>query len=94
MKIGDRVKAMTAIAGYHNLIGKKGTIVASRDGPFIWGIEFDKPFTGGHTCNERGKRGHCRWTYTGDKIEEIEVGPPKTLKDAIEQAVERLTGGI
>lgn len=60
-KIGDRIKAISAIDGNTSLIGKTGTIVGfSVDKYYIYDIGFDEPFSGGHSCfgrcpNYRGR---------------------------------------
>lgn len=31
-------------------------------------VEFAEPVHGGHSCEKRGKPGHCRWVMPGDAI--------------------------
>lgn len=62
--IGDRVKVKKEFDG-RNLKGRTGTIICSAKGDFPnldWGVEFDEPIeTWGHSCNNRGKDGFCRY---------------------------------
>jgi hypothetical protein len=31
-------------------------------------VEFEGPIQGGHSCEKRGKLGHCRWVMPGDVV--------------------------
>jgi GNAT superfamily N-acetyltransferase len=62
-QIGDRVlytyKGLTG--GMIELDGLKGTVVSLGG---IVGVQFDKKFGVGHSCNGRGMDGHCRYLYS------------------------------
>lgn len=75
-KVGDRVRCVAPFAGWPQLIGKIGTVVAVRPwwGNSI-GVAFDAPFTGGHDFRGSCPNGHGRWgdpseleLITADKI--------------------------
>lgn len=61
-KVGDRVKVISTFDG-KDLKGKIGTIVGLGEScrPFEVGVEFDEPFTEGHTCTGKAKGGHGRY---------------------------------
>ena len=62
-KIGDRVKAVKECDGNKNIVGKIGTIVGMCGcGCGLIGVEFDDNIgRGAHTCEGKGKDGHCWW---------------------------------
>ncbi len=62
-KIGDRVKAISNVAGIE-LTDKFGKIIAVESGKI--GIEFEEYFSAGHDCEGEGKDGHCRWITSFD----------------------------
>jgi hypothetical protein len=62
-KKGVRVEAIKAVDGL-DLIGYRGTIVsAPENSNDNVGVQFDRTFSGGHSCGGRGKEGHCRFGY-------------------------------
>ena len=76
--IGDRVIAIKAIDGNISTKGKTGTIIASKHLGNSVGIEFDEPIEGGHSCDNRGKRGYCWWGYEYEiKLEDVDVSSMK-----------------
>ena len=62
-KIGDRVKAVKEYDGNKNIVGKIGTIVGMCScGCGLIAVEFDDNIgSGAHTCEGKGKDGHCWW---------------------------------
>lgn len=74
-KIGDRVRVRQCLDGL-NLKGKIGKVVAIGE-MYNYGIEFDEPIAGGHSCGGKGKWGWCRWGY------EVELEPPAGNKIVI-----------
>lgn len=62
-KIGDRVKAVEQWDGNYSIVGKIGTVVViSGIYRANLGVEFDDTIGyGGHSCNGKGKDGHCWW---------------------------------
>ena len=62
-KIGDRVKAVKEYDGNKNIVGKIGTVIALHGyGADFIGVEFDDEIDfGGHSCDGKGKDGHCWW---------------------------------
>lgn len=62
-KIGDRVKAVKPWDGNYDIVDKIGTVVVISN---LWGVHFGVEFDdtlgfGGHTCDGKGKNGHCWW---------------------------------
>ena len=63
LKIGQRVR----IKGRNYVMingpqpGMIGTVICNVYST-EYGIEFDKPFGGGHSCSGKGKKGHC-WNF-------------------------------
>jgi hypothetical protein len=82
--VGDRVRAISAVDGYENLIGMLGTVVHVRGDDHI-GVEFDKEFARGHSAGGRGKDGFCR--YGNCLAFELEVDVTEVF---IETALESL----
>ena len=58
-RVGDRVIAIEAVDGKHELIGKSGTVIYLR-GSTVVSVDFDESFSGGHNEGGRGRDGHCR----------------------------------
>ena len=55
-----------------------GTVIIMTDNPGkSVGVEFDED-VGGHTCDNRGKKGHCLWLRPENLYTEEEIG---LLKD-------------
>lgn len=59
-KVGDRVRAIAAVDGYKNLIGKTGTVV-SIESTLRVGVDFDESFNGGHACGGMAKEYNGRY---------------------------------
>lgn len=61
-KVGDRVRCVAPFAGWSQLVGKIGTVVAINS---LWGnpigVAFDAPFTGGHSSRGNCPDGYGRW---------------------------------
>ena len=62
IKVGDRVKLVISDGSSYSKVGSLGTVVHinGTSGQDTIGVEFDVKH-GGHTCNGRGKSGHCRY---------------------------------
>ena len=62
-KIGDRVKAIKEYSGNYEIVGKIGTIVGMHGcNCGLIGVEFDDNIGRyAHTCEGKGKDGHCWW---------------------------------
>lgn len=69
-KVGDRVRAVKEYGGNKSIVGKVGTIKhITGDTPYKrYAVEFDETIRIGHTCNKKGKSGHC-WWCDGNVIE-------------------------
>lgn len=61
-RVGDRVVAVEAVDGKHELIGKSGTVIYLR-GSTVVSVDFDESFGGGHSEGGLGRDGHCRHAH-------------------------------
>ena len=74
-KVGDRVRGKE---GRLYISGKEGKIIyedsstVDYDYDYDYAVEFDDPIIAGHSCEDKGKLGYCRWVND----EEIESIPP------------------
>jgi len=75
-KVGDRVVGVGSEGGI-DLTGMTGKVVVIENKSIApIGVEFDNPFSGGHTCLGESKDEHGRWcsasvlSHEGEKIEE------------------------
>ena len=76
--IGDKVIAKGKVDGL-NLKGSKGKVVDIDEDDMV-GIEFEKEFEKGHSCDGLGKDGYCRWCPKGSFKMLIKVNLPKKPK--------------
>lgn len=82
--VGDRVRCIGVQSGNRKIIGLTGTVIRDNtsDSFGVVSVEFDEPFSGGHTgIDSAGKPGHC-WNFTNnidlskklELIDESELG--------------------
>lgn len=65
-KIGDRVVCIEPFDGNNRCVGLTGTIIALKHKHWDYGVQFDEKFSGGHTCNRKGKDGHCFYGFSSE----------------------------
>lgn len=66
-KVGDRVMYLAGGNERHELYGKVGTIKGLNRTSCLWCVEFDEPFLGAHSCDEKTKRDRG-WRCYGDNL--------------------------
>lgn len=80
-KIGDRVELVGESWNININVGDVGTVVAN-SGLFI-GVDFDRD-TGGHSCDGRGRLGHC-WNIPCEDLEKLEEAEEEVEEETKEE---------
>ena len=80
-KIGDRVELVGEACNMNINDGDVGTVVAN-SGRFI-GVDFDRDI-GGHSCNGRGRLGHC-WNIPCEDLEKLEEAEEEVEEETKEE---------
>lgn len=80
-KIGDRVELVGENWNMNINVGDVGTVVAN-SGLFI-GVDFDRD-TGGHSCDGRGRLGHC-WNIPCEDLEKLEEAEEEVEEETKEE---------
>ena len=80
-KIGDRVELVGENWNMNINVGDVGTVVAN-SGLFI-GVDFDRD-TDGHSCDGRGRLGHC-WNIPCEDLEKLEEAEEEVEEETKEE---------
>jgi len=65
-KVGDKVRIVDDNEDDPKILELVGTIIKGTGQPYPEhvGIEYEVPIKNGKDCEDRGKYGHCQWTYS------------------------------
>ena len=86
-KIGDRVELVGENWNMNINVGDVGTVVAN-SGLFI-GVDFDRD-TGGHSCDGRGRLGHC-WNIPCEDLEKLEEAEEEAKEEETKEEIKTET---
>lgn len=84
-RVGDRVIAVSPVDGKESLVGKSGRVICLL-GSNLVSVEFDEPFTDGHSEHGHGKMGHCRHS----NYSSFDFEPDDTVEINISLSLEKL----